>query len=395
MSVEVRPYGVSCNLSCKYCYQQPQRDAQNHTRGYSVDRMLSTLTDIGRPFTIFGGEPLLTKFDDLEKLFAQGYAEHGRTGIQTNATLITDKHIELFKRYNVYVGVSMDGPGALNDLRWSGTLEATRAATRRSEQAIDALCAAGIQVSLILTMHQLNASRDFLPHLLEWLDHLEDVGVQSVRTHVLEVEYEEIRKRYVLSEEDQLRALIALDEWWTPTKRIRLHMFRDIERLLGGQDKGVACTWRACDSYTTAAVRGVEGDGRQTNCGRVNKEGIDFIKAETPGFERYIALYHTPQEFGGCNGCRYFAFCKGQCPGTALSGDWRNRSEYCALWKALFERIETRLAASGKKPLSLSPVLAEVERQLVAAWRRGENPYIADIVASMPKRTKAKNAEHH
>jgi uncharacterized protein len=125
------------------------------------------------------------------------------------------------------------------------------------------------------------------------------------------------------------------------------------------------------------------------------KEGIDFIKAETPGFERYIALFHTPQEFGGCNGCRYFAFCKGQCPGTALSGDWRNRSEYCALWKALFERIETRLVASGKKPLSLSPGLAEVERQLVAAWRRGENPYIADIVASMPKRTKANNAEHH
>ena len=394
MSVEVRPLGVNCNLKCAYCYQQPQRDAQNHTRGYDMDRMLTRIFEIGRPFTVFGGEPLLTKLDDLEILFAQGYEKHGRTGIQTNATLITDKHIELFKRYNVNVGVSMDGPGELNDVRWAGTLERTRDATRRSEEAIVALRAAGIQVSLILTMHKLNASEDRLPQLLSWLDHLEEIGVQSVRTHVLEVETEEIRERYVLSEGDQLRALIALDEWWTPDKRIRLQTFRDIERLLTGQDKGVSCTWRACDSYTTGAVQGVEGDGRQTNCGRVNKEGIDFIKAETAGYERYVALYYTPQEFGGCNGCRYFTFCKGQCPGTAISGDWRNRTEYCALWKALFERIETRLVAAGKSPLSLSRALPTLERELVAAWQRGQNPYIADVVSSMSKRVQTVGGDH-
>jgi uncharacterized protein len=380
MSVEVRPLGVNCNLSCTYCYQQPQRDAKNFTRGYDMGRMLSTLTAIGRPFTIFGGEPLLAQFDDLEKLFAQGYESHGRVGIQTNGTLITEKHIELFRRYNVYVGISMDGPGRLNDLRWAGALEPTRVATKRSENAIETLCAAGIPVTLILTMHRLNASAGRLPQLLAWLDHLDEIGVKSVRTHVLEVEYDEIRERYALTEEEQLRALIALDGWWTPEKRVRLETFRDIERLLAGQDKGVSCIWRACDPYTTLAVQGVEGDGRQTNCGRVNKEGIDFVKSPTVGYERYVALYHTPQEFGGCSGCRFFAFCKGQCPGTAISGDWRNRSEYCALWKALFERVEGRLIAAGKRPLSKSRSRPLLERELVAAWRRGQNPYIADVL---------------
>jgi uncharacterized protein len=355
-----------------------------------MDRMLSRLAEIGQPFTVFGGEPLLTRLEDLEHLFAEGHAKHGRTGIQTNATLLNDEHIELFKKYNVYVGISMDGPGELNDLRWAGTLDRTRALTQRSEHAISNLRIAGISVSVILTLHQLNASPDRLPRLLSWLDHLEETGVKSVRTHVLEVEYDDIRDKYVLSEEDQLRALIALDEWCTPSRSLKLQTFRDIERLLAGQDKGVTCTWRACDSYTTAAVQGVEGDGRQTNCGRVNKEGIDFIKADSPGFERYIALYHTPQEFGGCNGCRYFAFCKGQCPGTALSGDWRNRSEYCSLWKALFERVEKRLVAAGRKPLSLSQTLPRIERELVDGWRRGKNLYIADIVASLSKREPAR-----
>ena len=39
-------------------------------------------------------------------------------------------------------------------------------------------------------------------------------------------------------------------------------------------------------------------------------------------------------------GCRFFAFCKGHCPGTAIHGDWRNRTVHCRFWYALFERIE-------------------------------------------------------
>ncbi len=40
--------------------------------------------------------------------------------------------------------------------------------------------------------------------------------------------------------------------------------------------------------------------------------------------------------------------CKGQCPGTAIDRDWRNRSEHCAVWKALFadlSRSGSRLVA--------------------------------------------------
>ena len=41
----------------------------------------------------------------------------------------------------------------------------------------------------------------------------------------------------------------------------------------------------------TGAVRGVEGNGQTSNCGRTNKDGIDFTKANTAGYERYLALY--------------------------------------------------------------------------------------------------------
>ena len=55
-----------------------------------------------------------------------------------------------------------------------------------------------------------------------------------------------------------------------------------------------------------------------------NKDGIDYVKADRPGYERYLALYQTPQEYGGCQGCRFLVSCaRGNVQGTAISsGDW-------------------------------------------------------------------------
>jgi uncharacterized protein len=105
-------------------------------------------------------------------------------------------------------------------------------------------------------------------------------------------------------------------------KTLRFDVFDDMRRLLKGEDRNTTCIWNACDPYTTKAVHGLEGNGQKSNCGRTNKDGIDFVKADTEGFERYIALYQTPQENGGCRGCRFFLMCKGQCPGTSINRDW-------------------------------------------------------------------------
>jgi uncharacterized protein len=65
--------------------------------------------------------------------------------------------------------------------------------------------------------------------------------------------------------------------------------------------------------------------------------------------------------------------CKGQCPGTAIDGDWRNRTEHCEIWKELYERIEAELIAAGEEPLSLSAARRGVEAEVVDGWSRGDN----------------------
>jgi uncharacterized protein len=383
MSVELRPLGVKCNIQCQYCYQNPQRDAGNMPHSYDLEKMKAATEKVGGPFTLFGGEPLLVPEKDLEALWSWGLQKYGHNGIQTNGTLINDNHVVMFKKYQVYVGISVDGPGELNDVRWAGNIERTREATAKTEAAIERLCKEGIPPSLIVTLHRNNATSDKLPLLHDWLKHMESIGITSARLHILEVESEEIRRKYALSTQENLEAMLSFARLEKELTTLKLDLFEDMRNLLLGQDSSTTCVWNACDPYTTRAVQGVEGNGQRSNCGRTNKDGIDFTKSSTEGFERYLALYHTPQEYGGCNGCRFFLMCKGQCPGTAIDGDWRNRTEHCDVWKGLYRHLEEQMLDQGLLPLSATPDRKQLEAILLDAWAAGHNTSIAHALQKL------------
>jgi uncharacterized protein len=378
VGTELRPLGVKCNIRCHYCYQNPQRDADNLNSRYDMEAMKAAVEREGKPFTLFGGEALLVPERDLAELWSWGQIMFGGNGVQTNGSLINDRHIQMFKKYRVSVGISIDGPGKFNDIRWAGSLDATRITTARTEAAIRRLCHEKIYPSLIVTLHRGNATEEKLPLLIDWLQEMEQLGVRSVRLHILEVDSPRVRDLYTLTDEENIRAFLYFAEAESSFTRLRFDVFEDIRRLLRGKDKSTTCIWNACDQYTTAAVRGVEGNGQRSNCGRTNKDGIDYVKGAKPGYERYVALYQTPYKNGGCSGCRFFAMCKGQCPGTAMGNDWRNRSEHCRVWMVLFAYFEKQLQAAGETPLSLAPVRQALERELVSLWATGENSSLED-----------------
>jgi uncharacterized protein len=376
MGLEIRPLGVKCNIQCRYCYQNPQRDAGNVTHGYDLESIKSAIERHNESFTLFGGEALLVPMADLEELLALGYEKFGRSGIQTNGTLLSDRHVQIFRKYNVHVGISLDGPDELNDVRWAGSLNKTRAATARSEAAIRRLCREGLAPSLIITLHKGNAEREKLADLAQWIREMESLGVTSVRLHALEVDDPEVEREFALTWEENLEAFIYFAELEREFETLKFDIFRDLRRMLTGRDNEATCIWTGCDPYATQAVQGVEGNGQASNCGRTNKDGVDFVKADSYGFERYIALYHTPQSVGGCKGCRFFLQCKGNCPGTALDSDWRNRTRDCALWYRLLSLLEERLESEGKLPLSKHPAREDLEARFIGAWADGGTTYL-------------------
>lgn len=387
MGVELRPMGVKCNIACQYCYQHPQRDVEaSDKKPYDIEKMKAAILQEGTSFSLFGGEALMVPIEDLEILWAWGFEQFGQNSVQTNGSLITDAHIELFKKYKVGVGLSIDGPGKLNDVRWAGSLERTRKMTQQSEDAIAKLCEEALNPSIIITLHRGNVgTAEKRERMGQWIKELDQMGVKSARLHLMEVESESIRAIYHLNEQENIDTLLYFHQLEGELKRLRFDIFSEIEKLMNANDHQVSCVWTGCDPYTTSAVRGVEGNGQRSNCGRTNKEGIDFVKSGLPSYSRYVSLYHTPQEHGGCNGCRFFAMCKGHCPGTSLAGDWRNRTEHCQVWKTLFELTEDKMIQDGKVPLSIHGILPFVEEKLLQGWSQGMNPSIKHLITKIVK----------
>lgn len=385
MTLELNPVGVACNIACTYCYEHPMRDAGNFgNKGYDLEAMKRGLAAEGKDFTLHGGEPLLMPIEDLEEIWRWGLARYGKNGIQTNGALITDEHIRLFRAYKVQVGISMDGPDALNDARWAGSLERTRKITARSQAALERCLAEGIETSLIITLHRMNANPDVLARLQAWIKDLATLGLRWARLHVMEVDHALVQSNLNLPDAETIQAMIQMEAFERELHgAIQFDVFTDLRKLLLGKDNDVTCIWAACDPLTTKAVSGIDGTGERTNCGRTNKDGIGWRKADRPGYERYAALYHTPQEYGGCQGCRFFFACKGTCPGTAIDGDWRNRSAQCGIWMALFEHVEQQLVLEGRVPLSLADQRDEVERRMVEAWSDGRQMYIFQALADV------------
>jgi len=311
------------------------RDSLNVSRDYDLKNVLEALNKETSEFTIFGGEPLLTSIDDLEVLFKLGYERFKKNGIQSNGILITPRHIELFKLYNVHVGLSIDGPDELNGARCNEKL------TQKVQENIKLLSESKVKWSVIITLSRQNGAIAKREKFKTWISSLINQGCSSIRLHLLEDDGD--INHLKLSNNELIELLSDIESLGIS----KIDLFQEIRDRVRGNSKAGSCVFQGCDPYTTPAVQSIGGDGIKYNCGRVNKEGVDFIKGDTHRYDRSLVLYNTPIEHGGCAGCRFFNVCNGYCPGTAIDKDWRNRTEFCSVLLHFYNKYERELLLEG------------------------------------------------
>lgn len=168
MYVMTKAVGASCNMTCKYCYYTEKKHLyRDDARQVMSDELLElftrqyieaqTMNEI--LFTWHGGEPLLRPISFYEKAIRlqQQYGK-GRTinnCFQTNGTLIDDEWAAFFKRHNMLVGVSIDGPEPFHDAyRRSRGGEPTFAQVMRG---IEILNRHGVDWNAMAVVNNLNA----------------------------------------------------------------------------------------------------------------------------------------------------------------------------------------------------------------------------------------------
>jgi uncharacterized protein len=322
----VKPF-LGCNLNCRYCYQRNYRRKNKPKLAYNLDVVLKRMEEFkDLEMVLHGGEPLVMPKKDVEKILAKMYELTGKSGIQTNGTLIDNEHIEMFKKYKTDVGISFDGPGILSEFRDPRAYHLDR--------TIEQLVKEGINTSVIIVISKANAGTN---HRLSKLkNYLLELGRLNVKGRINPCmgapEYELDEKRLIEVYLDLARFCMERNLVWSP--------FDDI--IHGLQGKPRVCTFSGCDPFSTPAATVILGDGSITNCMRRNEEYILLRHPANYNIRNEILL-EIPQEFGGCQGCKYWNACYGGCPAGGIKGDWRNRTYLCSLWKALFQYFENVL----------------------------------------------------
>jgi putative heme d1 biosynthesis radical SAM protein NirJ1 len=159
----------ACNLCCVHCYASAgQGRAGARLRARELDtgegkRLLDDLAAFNVPVILFsGGEPLLRP--DFFELAGYAAGLGLRSTISTNGTLITPEVAQRFRSIGVgYVGVSLDGIGAVND-RFRGRPGAFEEALAGIRHCLEA----GVRVGLRFTISRCNC--DQLPAIFDLLE---------------------------------------------------------------------------------------------------------------------------------------------------------------------------------------------------------------------------------
>jgi len=345
---------LDCTLRCSYCFEMSVFDSGVYSKERNLDAILNVYIGLSasraerkkgeKPVHesagLHGGECTLLSLDEMEYLLRGVYRRSGRTSIQTNGYLLTEKHVKLFRKYNTHVGLSCDGPVGLNVLRHTGDPETADAVAEKVTENIEMLRREGVSVGVLCVLGKHNVGNaEKMEKFKEWVSWLREIGVRGGRFLVLKAPVPEL-ERYELSPSELGRAWKDLYvflrglNWGNEDGIERWSPLRDIRWSLKGEGNRAVCWLGNCDPWKTKACLPVLPDGQMGLCDRSFSKGIYIRPLGNPLQVREEIMKQTD-----CKGCKWWGYCKGGCPMSGEEGDWRNKTSICAAIKMLFEEL--------------------------------------------------------
>ncbi len=345
-----------CNINCTYCYWF--RDAEVYKKPAVLtpeaeDAFCLRLEEHIREFELpafllvfHGGEPLLfpkRRFDALmQKLraIAERTGCYIKCGVTTNAILVDDEWIELFKAHDVDVSVSLDGPAEINDkyrvdFKGRGTLAQTLEGLTRLRAAdlapgLISVCNPGTDPEQVLAFvaDELGVKEfDILPPDATHADNPPPIADYFIK--LFDVWFDKYAAKGVRI--DTLDAMIrGLAGQLSLSDTIGLGPIDTITLMPDG-------------SLEPLDVLRIAGDGSTASKTHVSSNAIKDVENDPVWREAYEASTTLCET---CRKCEYLDACGGGHLAQRWSSERRfdNPSVYCESWKRIFAHIWERIA---------------------------------------------------
>ena len=350
-----------CNINCDYCYmyQHADQSFKNKPSVMPLEIFCKSIDEIARcakkygwlniKLTMHGGEPLLVGkkyFSDALEYTHDKLAFTAVTiSLQSNGTLIDDEWISLFQKYQLKVGISLDGSKQANDLhrldfQGRSTYEKVIAGIQKLQAEN---CFGGVLAVIDPKASGKETFQHFVDELgITWMDFLLPDG-----------NHEDFGNYYQYPANSYAKFLIEVfDEWWTrQDTKISVRILESIiDTLIGGHSKVESI---GCGASHLVVI---ESDG--------SLEPLDVLRITGDGFTRqnyYIGQNSFEEFFASplltqlntaatelsqqCQSCRYLKACGGGYFPHRFSkaNGFQNPSLYCSDLRVLIEHISQRI----------------------------------------------------
>jgi len=349
--VLVHPVGTTCNIACSYCFYR-NTNMRDFSRKMSVEMFMTfyknwvqTIPDnIESDIIWHGGEPTLRGTDFFEDVLSQSKfftpsEKKVRHCIQTNGVSINREWVKIFKKHQILVGVSLDGPKEINDqLRIFQNGDGT---FTRVMRAYNMLKDEKINVGIVVVVNKYNVKQ---PN--EIFQFLKDHKIKRLQLSPC-LECNDPRDNYSISNSDFANFICRLYDLWLneDDPEISIGFINDIiDSLLGKQCHNCMLS----DNCRNFMVLNWNGDIKSCDGMRSRQENIGLVEICQPKKiflrENWDSKYQivSQNRTDTCGECQWFEICHGGCP-YHWQDDGPAKTGFCEAHKEIFSHIASSI----------------------------------------------------
>jgi uncharacterized protein len=292
-----------------------------------IRQALSLAVSDQHPFhlQLTGGEPtLVPALIETAASLAWATGQCQSIGLQTNGTCLTLELLNLFKKYSIQVGISLDGPPAVH--------EQQRGMATETFRGIQLLETAGYPFRVTTVVTQCNTPvLDRLLLTLAGFSSARGIGLDLLINKGRAMDQTKIAPPDKYSLKKGVKAMLDVLKVVNDRREIPIRL-REKDLLMRSREKKRSVFCHACLGESLA----VNPDGLLFPCGQTM--GDPHFAAGTvwePENDHFKILSQCKPDTAPCTTCPIEAFCPGDCPSRLYYNQGESQNLVCALYHTL------------------------------------------------------------